>query len=117
MSALLIAGGPSKRSRSAALLKRVKHQLSQRGVLVERLRIRDLSLPVLLLADIDHPSVVSALAQVAHARAIVVVKLRAKSFPADESGHRKMGLPQRSHSTQGGFRDENGASEVLHCPD
>ena len=94
MSVLLIAGSPSKRSRSAALLNRVKHQLSQRGVLAERVRIRDLSPPALLLADIGHPSVVSAIAQLARARAIMVVTLRAKSFPTDVSGHPLKGLPR-----------------------
>ena len=72
MSVLLIAGSPSERSRSAALLERVGHQLSQRGILVERLLIRDLSPQALLLADFGHPSVISAIAKVAHARAIVV---------------------------------------------
>lgn len=72
MSVLLIAGSPSERSRSAALLDRVGHQLSQQGVLVERLLIRDLSPQALLLADFGHPSIVGAIAQVARARAIVV---------------------------------------------
>jgi FMN reductase len=50
----------------------VGHQLSQRGILVERLLIRDLSPQALLLADFGHPSVISAIAKVAHADAIVV---------------------------------------------
>ncbi len=46
MSVLLMAGRPTERSRSAALLERVGQPLAQRGVAVERLRIRgdDLSL-------------------------------------------------------------------------
>lgn len=72
MSVLLIAGSPSERSRSAALLDRVGQQLSRRGALVERLLIRDLSPQALLLADFGHPSVVAATKQVERAQAIVV---------------------------------------------
>ena len=43
MSALLIAGSPSERSRSAALLDAVAQRLSVRGALVDRIHIRDLS--------------------------------------------------------------------------
>lgn len=72
MSVLLIAGSPSERSRSAALLERVGQRLSHRGALVERLLIRDLSPQALLLADFGHPSVVAATQQVERAQAIVV---------------------------------------------
>lgn len=72
MSVLLIAGSPTERSRSAALLERVGQQLAQRGITVERLRIRDLSPQALLLADFGHRSVVDAISQVARAQAIVV---------------------------------------------
>lgn len=72
MSVLLIAGSPSERSRSAALLDRVGQQLARRGALVERLLIRDLSPQALLLADFGHPSVVAATKQVERAQAIVV---------------------------------------------
>jgi len=72
MSVLLIAGSPTERSRSAALLERVGQQLAQRGIAVERLRIRDLSPQALLLADFGHRSVVDAISQVARAQAIVV---------------------------------------------
>jgi len=72
MSVLLIAGSPTERSRSAALLERVGQQLAQRGIAVERLRIRDLSPQALLLADFGHRSVVDAINQVARAQAIVV---------------------------------------------
>lgn len=72
MSVLLIAGSPTERSRSAALLAYVGSQLTQRGVPVERLRIRDLSSQALLLADFGHPSVVNAIHQVNQAQAVVV---------------------------------------------
>jgi FMN reductase len=72
MSVLLIAGSPTERSRSAALLERVGQQLAGRGITVERLRIRDLSPQALLLADFGHRSVVDAIHQVARAQAIVV---------------------------------------------
>ncbi len=44
MSVLHIAGSPSERSRAAALLQAVGQRLETRGALVDRLRIRDLSL-------------------------------------------------------------------------
>jgi FMN reductase len=72
MSVLLIAGSPTERSRSAALLAYVGSQLAQRGVPVERLRIRDLSPQALLLADFGHPSVVNAIHQVDQVQAVVV---------------------------------------------
>ena len=72
MSALLIAGSPSERSRSAALLDAVSHRLHARGALVDRIHIRDLSPQALLLADFGHPTVVAATDQVAKARVLVV---------------------------------------------
>jgi FMN reductase len=72
MSVLLIAGSPSERSRSAALLDSVSQRLTARGALVERLHIRDLSPQALLLADATHRSIAAAAAQVARARAVVV---------------------------------------------
>jgi FMN reductase len=44
MSVLRIAGSPSERPRAAALLEAAGQRLETRGALVERLRIRDLSL-------------------------------------------------------------------------
>ena len=64
MSTLLIAGSPSERSRSAALLDAVAQRLQVRGALVDRIHIRDLSPQALLLADFGHPTVVHAIAQV-----------------------------------------------------
>ena len=72
MSALLIAGSPSERSRSAALLDAVSQRLHSRGALVDRIHIRDLSPQALLLADFGHPTVVAASDQVAKARVLVV---------------------------------------------
>ncbi|WP_394792412.1 NADPH-dependent FMN reductase [Rhodoferax sp.] len=72
MSVLLIAGSPSERSRSAALLDAIEQRLEARGTLVERVLIRDLSPQSLVLADVSHPSISQALAKVARARAIVV---------------------------------------------
>ena len=72
MTVLLIAGSPSERSRSAALLDSVSYRLAARGVQVERLLIRDLSPQALLLADTSHLSVRNAIDQVARARAVVI---------------------------------------------
>jgi FMN reductase len=72
MSVLLIAGSPSERSRSAALLDQVGLSLALQGAQVDRLRIRDLSPQALLLGDFSHPSVVQAIHQVVNAQAIVV---------------------------------------------
>ena len=72
MSILLIAGSPSERSRSAALLDAVQVHLALRGAEVERVLIRDLSPQALVLADVAHPSIAQAVAKVARARAIVV---------------------------------------------
>jgi FMN reductase len=72
MSVLLIAGSPSERSRTAALLRAVGERLSLRGAQVSELRVRDLSPQALLLADFSHPSVLQATAQVAAADVLVV---------------------------------------------
>jgi FMN reductase len=72
MSALLIAGSPSERSRSAALLEAVAQRLTVRGALIDRILIRDLSPQALVLADFGHPTVVRAADQVAQARVLVV---------------------------------------------
>lgn len=76
MSVLLIAGSPTEHSRSATLLGGVEQRLHAavdgRRLRVDRLRIRDLSPQALLLADWGHASVVRAIDQVAHARALVV---------------------------------------------
>lgn len=73
MSVLLIAGSPSERSRSAALLDRVGGLLAAgRGTLVHRLSVRDLPPQALLQADFSHPAVQDAARQVAEAKAIVV---------------------------------------------
>jgi FMN reductase len=72
MSVLLIAGSPSERSRSAALLDAVAQRLQFRGVQVERLHIRDLSAQALILADFGHPTISHSLGRVAKADVVVV---------------------------------------------
>jgi FMN reductase len=72
MSVLLIAGSPSERSRTAAFLDSAGQRLEARGVLVDRLRVRDLSPQALLLADFGHRSISQAIGQVAQADVIVV---------------------------------------------
>ncbi|ABD69509.1 NADPH-dependent FMN reductase [Rhodoferax ferrireducens T118] len=72
MSVLLIAGSPSERSRSAALLDAVAQRLQFRGVRTERLQIRDLSPQALILADFGNPSISHALGRVAKADVVVV---------------------------------------------
>ena len=72
MSVLLIAGSPSERSRTAALLSAAGQRLEFRGAQVETLRVRDLPPQALLLADFGHPAVIRATAQVAAADIVVV---------------------------------------------
>jgi FMN reductase len=72
MSILLVAGSPSERSRSAALLDAVRQRLRGHAPEVERLQLRELSPQALLLADAAHRSIAAAVEQVARARAIVV---------------------------------------------
>eukprot|EP01034_Spumella_vulgaris_P018413 gene18413-23521_t len=72
MSVLLVAGSPSERSRSAALLDSVHQRLQLHGVYVERLQIRDLSPQALLLADTANRTIARAIDQVQRATAIVV---------------------------------------------
>lgn len=72
MSVLLIAGSPSERSRTAALLEATGQRLETRGAQVQRLRVRDLNPQALLLADFGLPSVLAAQEQVAQASVLVV---------------------------------------------
>lgn len=72
MTVLLIAGSPSAKSRSAALLDGVQQRLKQRGALATRLHIRELSAQALILADFGHPSILQATQQVADADVLVV---------------------------------------------
>jgi len=72
MSVLLIAGSPSERSRTVGLLEETGRRLVQRGALVSRLRIRDLSPQALLLADAGNRSISQALDQVAAAGVVVI---------------------------------------------
>lgn len=72
MSVLLIAGSPSERSRTAALLEAAGARLENRGVPVDRLKVRNLSPQALLLADFGHPSVIEAQRRVAEASVLVI---------------------------------------------
>ena len=72
MSVLLIAGSPSERSRTAALLSAAGQRLAFRGAQVETLRVRDLPPQALLLADFGNSAVIRATAQVAEADIVVV---------------------------------------------
>jgi FMN reductase len=72
MSILLLAGSPSERSRSAALLDAVAHRLRGSGQVVERLHLRDLSPQALLLADTSHRGIAAAVDQLLHATAVVI---------------------------------------------
>jgi FMN reductase len=72
MSVLLIAGSPTERSRSAALLDAVAQRLQFRGVQSEKLLIRDLSPQALILADFGHPTISHAIGRVARADVVVI---------------------------------------------
>ena len=72
MTALLIAGSPSPRSRSAALLDAVGQRLARRGAPPAQLHLRDLNPQALLLADTGHRSVAPAVQQVRDASVLVI---------------------------------------------
>lgn len=72
MTVLLIAGSPSEKSRSAALLDGVQQRLHARGAHVERLQIRDLSPQALILADFGNRTIIEASRRVAAADVVVV---------------------------------------------
>ena len=72
MSVLLIAGSPSERSRTAALLEAAGARLEARGVQVDRLKVRSLSPQALLLADFGHPSIIETQKRVADASVLVI---------------------------------------------
>ena len=72
MSVLLIAGSPSERSRTGALLEGAGTRLENRGVQVDRLKVRNLSPQALLLADFGHPSIIEAQKRVADASVLVI---------------------------------------------
>lgn len=73
MSVLLIAGSPSERSRTAALLEATGARLRDHGVQqVDTLRVRDLSAEALLQADFAHPAVLQVQQRVADARVLVI---------------------------------------------
>jgi FMN reductase len=100
MSVLLIAGSPSERSRTAALLEAAGQRLEARGVLVDRLRVRDLSPQALLLADFGHPSISQATGRVAEADVVIVAT---PVYKAAYSGVLKVFLDLLP---QNGFKDK-----------
>ena len=100
MSVLLIAGSPSDRSRTVALLEATGQRLEARGVQVNQLRVRDLSPQALLLADFGHPSISQALGQVAQADVIIVAT---PVYKAAYSGVLKVFLDLLPQS---GFKDK-----------
>jgi FMN reductase len=72
MSILLIAGSPSERSRSSALLSMAGQRLSAKGLHAETLRLRDLPPQALLLAEFNNPALVRVASQVAAAKIVVI---------------------------------------------
>jgi FMN reductase len=100
MSVLLIAGSPSERSRTAALLDAAGQRLEARGIHVDRLRVRDLSPQALLLADFGHPSISQAIGHVAAADVVVVAT---PVYKAAYSGVLKVFLDLLP---QNGFKDK-----------
>jgi FMN reductase len=72
MTALLIAGSPSERSRTGALLEAAGQRLEEEGAYVDRIRVRNMSPQALLLADFGHASISRAIGQVAQANVVIV---------------------------------------------
>jgi FMN reductase len=72
MPVLLIAGSPSERSRTAALLNEVGKKLEFRGAQVDEISLRQLPAQALFLADFAHPSLIAANQLVAQSDVIVV---------------------------------------------
>ena len=72
MSVLLIAGSPSEHSRTAALLETVGQRLQAQGVVVDRLRVRDVDARALLQADFGHRDISQVIGRVAAAKVVVV---------------------------------------------
>ncbi len=72
MSVLFVAGSPSQRSRSGALLDAVGLRLAPARADVERLDIRELPAQALLLADTSNRGISKAVDQLARAQVIVI---------------------------------------------
>ncbi len=71
MTILLVAGSPSAQSRSSALLQHIGAALTTQDVDVEEIHIRTLPAQALLNADVAHPALAAAIAQVARSQAVV----------------------------------------------
>lgn len=72
MTVLLIAGSPSERSRTGALLQAVGQRLEDAGAFVDHLQVRNMAPQALLLADFGHPTISRAIGQVAQATVVIV---------------------------------------------
>lgn len=72
MSILTLSGSPSATSKSHRILHQLADELSQRGLEVETLDVRELPAEALLRADFNHPSIQRAVDQVARATALVI---------------------------------------------
>jgi FMN reductase len=72
MSVLAIAGSPQENSRSRRLLDFLATELTQQGIIVEILNVRDLPAADLLHARVDSPALTNARAQVARADGILI---------------------------------------------
>lgn len=95
MTVLLVAGSPSEKSRSAALLDGVQQRLHARGAHVERLQIRDLSPQALILADFGNRTISHAIGRVAKADVVVVAT---PVYKAAYSGVLKVFLDLLAHN-------------------
>jgi len=71
MTILLVAGSPSSQSRSSALLQHIGAALATQDIDVEEIHIRTLPAQALLNADVAHPALAAAIAQVARSQAVV----------------------------------------------
>jgi FMN reductase len=72
MNVVLLAGSPSASSRSNLLLAHLQRRLADSGALCHTLALRELPAQALLHADLSHPVLQAALAQVQAANLVVV---------------------------------------------
>lgn len=69
---LLIAGSPTRPSRSTFVLEQLQAAWKRRGFTAELLSVRDLPAEPLLHGEASHPAIAEAIAQVAGAQAVIV---------------------------------------------
>lgn len=72
MSILTLSGSPSATSKSHRILHQLGEQLSQQGLEVDTLDVRELPPEALIKADYSHPSIQRATDQVARATALII---------------------------------------------